>query len=56
MFTNKGSIFKWIFCERPPLRLIFASALICISNNDLGKMHSLLMTFADDKTLGEIIV
>lgn len=55
MFNKKGNIIKWIPCERAPLRLIFASALICISVNDLGKRQSLLMTFADYKNLGGLI-
>lgn len=54
-FTKKENLIKWILCKRAPLRLIFASALICISNSDLGKMQSLFMTFTDDKNLGGVL-
>lgn len=53
LFTKKGNIMKQILWES--LWLIFASASICISNNDPGKMQSLFMTFADDKNLGGLI-
>lgn len=48
---KKGNTIKWILCKMVPLRIIFGSELICIFNNDLAKMQSLLMTFANDKIL-----
>lgn len=49
--NKKGNTIKWIICKRVPLSIICGSELICIFNNDLGKMQSLLMTFANDKIL-----